>query len=92
MGNRETEVNGDGETKVLTNSLQSSEPEVNRVLNKVQKLPKDAFGVGAQSIIEQLIYAKIIPRPKKSINQAHLENDTSESSVSHLESWSNWMV
>ena len=54
-------------------------------LNELQKLAKDAFRVAAQAIIEQLIYAKIPPHLKKSINQAHLENGTHEQIVSHLE-------
>ena len=54
-------------------------------LDKHQKLAKDAFGVAAQAIIEQFIYAKMPPHLKKSINQAHLENGTYEQIVSHLE-------
>ena len=54
-------------------------------LDELQKLAKDAFGVAAQAIIEQFIYAKMPPRLKKSINQAHLENGTYEQIVSHLE-------
>ena len=54
-------------------------------LDELQKLAKDAFGVAAQAIIEQFIYAKMPPHLKKSINQAHLENGTYEEIVSHLE-------
>ena len=54
-------------------------------LDKLQKLAKDAFGVAAQAIIEQFIYAKMPPHLKKSINQAHLENGTYEQIVTHLE-------
>ena len=54
-------------------------------LDELQKLAKDAFGVDAQAIIEQFIYAKIPPHLKKSINQAHLENGTCEQIVTHLE-------
>ena len=54
-------------------------------LDELQKLAKDAFGVAAQAIIEQFIYAKMPPHLKKSINQAHLENVTYEQIVSHLE-------
>ena len=54
-------------------------------LDELQKMAKDAFGVAAQAIIEQFIYAKMPPHLKKSINQAHLENDTYEQIVSHLE-------
>ena len=54
-------------------------------LNELQKLEKDAFGVAAQAIIEQFIYAKMPPHLKKSINQAHMKNGTYEQIVSHLE-------
>ena len=54
-------------------------------LDELQKLAKDAFGVGAQAIIDQFVYAKMPPHLKKSINQAHLENGTYEQIVTHLE-------
>ena len=54
-------------------------------LDELRKLAKDAFGVDAQAIIEQFIYAKMPPHLKKSINQAHLENGTCEQIVTHLE-------
>ena len=54
-------------------------------LDELQKLAKDAFGVAAQAVIEQFIYAKMPPHLKKSIIQAHLENGTYEQIVSHLE-------
>ena len=54
-------------------------------LDELQKLAKDAFGVAAQAIIDQFIYAKMPPRLKKSINQAQLENATYEQIVTHLE-------
>ena len=54
-------------------------------LDELQKLAKDAFGVDAQAIIEQFIYAKMPPHLKESINQAHLENGTCEQIVTHLE-------
>ena len=54
-------------------------------LDELQKLAKDAFGVVAQAIIEQFIYAKMPSHLKKSINQAHLENGTYEQIVTHLE-------
>ena len=53
--------------------------------DELQKLAKDAFGVAAQAIMEQFIYAKMPPHLKKSINQAHLENGTFEQIVTHLE-------
>ena len=54
-------------------------------LDEHQKLAKNAFGVAAQAIIEQFIYAKMPTHLEKSINQAHLENGTYEQIVSHLE-------
>ena len=54
-------------------------------LDELQKLAKDAFGVAAQAIIEQFIYARMPPHLKKSIRQAHLENGMYEQIVSHLE-------
>ena len=54
-------------------------------LDEVQKLAKDAFGVAAQAILEQFIYAKMPPNLNKSINQARLENGTYEQIVTHLE-------
>ena len=54
-------------------------------LDELQKLANDAFGVAAQAIIDQFIYAKMPPHLKKSINQAHLENGTYEKIVTHLE-------
>ena len=54
-------------------------------LDELQKLAKDAFGVAAQAIIEQFIYAKTPPHLKESINQSHLEIGTYEQIVPHLE-------
>ena len=54
-------------------------------LDELQKLAKGAFGVAAQAIIEQFIYAKMPPHLKKSNNQAHLENGTYEQIVSRLQ-------
>ena len=41
-------------------------------LDELQKPAKDAFGVAAQAIIEQFLYAKMPAYLKKSINQAIL--------------------
>ena len=54
-------------------------------LDELQNLAKDSFGVDAQAIIEQFIYARVPPHLKKSINQVHLENGTYEQIVAHLE-------
>ena len=48
-------------------------------------MAKNAFGIAAHAIIEQFTYAQMPPHLKKSINQAHLENGTSEQIVTHLE-------
>ena len=54
-------------------------------LDELQKLAKNAFGVAAQAIIDQFMYAKMPPHLKKYINGAHLENGTYEQIVSHFE-------
>ena len=54
-------------------------------LDELQNLEKNAFGVAAQEIIEQFIYAKMPPNLKKIISRAHLENGTYEQIVTHLE-------
>ena len=54
-------------------------------LDELQNLAKNAFGVAAQEIVEQFIYAKMPPQLKKSINESHLENGTSEQILTHLE-------
>ena len=54
-------------------------------LDELQRLAKYAFGFAAHAIIEQVIYAKMPPQLKNSINQAHLENGTYEQIVTHLE-------
>ena len=54
-------------------------------LDELQKLANYAFGLAAQEIIEQFIYAELPLHLKKSINQAHLDNSTYEQIVLHLE-------
>ena len=54
-------------------------------LDELQRLAKDSFGMAAHAIIEKLIYAKMPPHLKKSINQDHLDNGTYEQIVTHLE-------
>ena len=54
-------------------------------LYELRKLKEDVFGAAAQEIVEQFIYARTLPHLKKSIIEAHLENDTYEQIVSHLE-------
>ena len=54
-------------------------------LDELQKLAKDAFGIAAHAIIEQFIYAKMPPRLKKTMNQAHLGNGIYRQIVTHFE-------
>ena len=44
-----------------------------------------AFGDNAHQMIENLLYSKMPPHLKKSINQAYLENGTYDQIVKHLE-------
>ena len=54
-------------------------------LDQLQKLAKGAFGIAAQAIIEQFIYAKMHPHLQKSINKANLENGLYEHIVTQPE-------
>ena len=54
-------------------------------LDKRRKLATDAFGVGSQAVSEVFMYVKMPPHLKISLNQALLQNETSEHSVSHNE-------
>ena len=54
-------------------------------MDELQKLANNAFGAAARAIIDQFISAKMPPHLKKSINQAHLENDTYEQIVTQVE-------
>ena len=71
--------------KFLRMVFNPADQKLNDFLDELQKLAKDAFGVAAQAITEQFIYAKMPQHVKKSINQARLENGTSEQIVLHLE-------
>ena len=53
--------------------------------DELQRLAKDAFGIAAHAIMEQISYAKMPPHLKKSINQAYVENGTFGQIVTHLE-------
>ena len=44
-----------------------------------------AFGENAQAMIDSLLYAKLPPKLKRSVNMARLENDSYEEIVTHLE-------
>ena len=54
-------------------------------MTELQTLAKEAFGIVAHTVIEQIIYVKNPPRLKKSTNYAQLENGTNEQIVTHLE-------
>ena len=54
-------------------------------LEELQESAEKAFGDNAHQMIENLLYAKIPPHLKKSINQAYLENGTYDQIVKHLE-------
>ena len=54
-------------------------------LYELRRLAKNAFGVAAQAIINQFMYAKMPTHLKKLLNQAHLDNATYEQIVSHPE-------
>ena len=47
--------------------------------------PEKAFGEHAQAMIDSLLYAKLPPKLKRSVNMARLENATYEEIVTHLE-------
>ena len=44
-----------------------------------------AFGENVKSMIDSLLYAKLPPKLKRSVNMARLENETYEEIVAHLE-------
>ena len=54
-------------------------------LEELQESAEKAFGDIARQMIESLLYAKMPPHLKRSINQAYLENGTYEQIVRHLE-------
>ena len=54
-------------------------------LEELHESAEKAFGDNAHQMIENLLYAKMPPHLKKSINQAYLENGTYDQIVKHLE-------
>ena len=48
-------------------------------------VPKTAFGDNAEHMIDNLLYAKLPPHLKRSLNLAYLENSTYDQIVAHLE-------
>ena len=55
------------------------------VLEELNQGAEKAFGENAKSIIDSLLYAKLPPKLKRSVNMARLENGTYEEIVPHLE-------
>ena len=54
-------------------------------LEELNKGAEKAFGENAKSMIGSLLYAKLPPKLKRSVNAARLENGTYEEIVAHLE-------
>ena len=54
-------------------------------LEELNQGAEKAFGENAKNMIDSLLYAKLPPKLKRSVNMARLENGTYEEIVSHLE-------
>ena len=54
-------------------------------LEELNQGAEKAFGENAKSMIDSLLYAKLPPKLKQSVNMARLENGTYEEIVAHLE-------
>ena len=54
-------------------------------LEELNQGAEKAFGENAQSMIDSLLYAKLPPKLKRSVNMARLENGTYDEIVAHLE-------
>ena len=54
-------------------------------LEELNECAERAFGDNAQHIIDSLLYAKLPPHLKRSLNVAYLENGTYDQIVAHLE-------
>ena len=54
-------------------------------LEELNDCAEKAFGDNAQHMIDSLLYAKLPPHLKRSLNLAHLENDTYDQIVAHPE-------
>ena len=54
-------------------------------LEELNQGAEKAFGEHAQAMIDSLLYAKLPPKLKRSVNMARLENATYEEIVAHLE-------
>ena len=66
-------------------SFQPENQKLPDFLEELQESADKAFGENAHQMIENLLYAKMPPHLKKSINQAYLENGTYDQIVKHLE-------
>ena len=54
-------------------------------LEELNESAERVFGDNAQHMIDSLLYAKLPPRLKRSLNLAYLENGTYNQTVAHLE-------
>ena len=54
-------------------------------LEELNQGAEKAFGENAQAMIDSLLYAKLPPKLKRSVNKARLENASYEEIVTHLE-------
>ena len=54
-------------------------------LEELNQGAEKAFGENAKNMIDSLLYAKLPPKLKRSVNMARLENGTYEEIVAHLE-------
>ena len=54
-------------------------------LEELNECAERAFGDNAQHMIDSLLYAKLPPHLKRSLNLAYLENGTYDQTVTHLE-------
>ena len=55
------------------------------ILEELNECAERAFGENAQHMIDSLLYAKLLPLLKRSLNLAYLENGTYDQIVAHLE-------
>ena len=55
------------------------------VLEELNQGTEKVFRENAKSMMDSLLYAKVPPKLKKSVNMARLENGTYEEIVAHLE-------
>ena len=72
------QLNTNGTFDPITKSLSDFSEELNDCAER-------AFGDNAQHMIDSLLYAKLPPHLKRSLNIAYLENGTYEQIVAHLE-------